>query len=178
MDPITGAMIGSALSALIGGLFSGGGSSASGTSGLTPYQQALLNKVMETQGKRTIYQNPLYEMATNLSMALMPRSARTTGYLQTPNDPFVVNEPDDFVRERPGRSADAAPQTGSPLNGLTGGFTGGGGGSNTRTAAAIQALAANGFGSGSLTSPTRTGTRGITVNTPAQLLSRDRLMQR
>jgi hypothetical protein len=160
------------LGSILGGVFGGGGGSASGTSGLSDYQQALLEKTMETQQRRMILQNPLYEMATSLAQALMPRSATQSGYLQRPNEPLVDLERPE--RQRPTRDAEG---TGVPAPTYSQGATGGGGGSNTRTAAAIQALAQGGFGSGSLTGPTRTGTRGITVNTPATLLSRERLMR-
>jgi hypothetical protein len=172
-----------AIAALLGGLMNGngGGSSASGTSGLTPYQQALLNKTMETQQRRVISQNPLYEMATSLAQALMPRSATQTGYLQRPSEPLIVNEPDESEVGRPKPGDPGHGREANSLNGSSLGYnfarTPTGTSSNNATAQAIQNLASRGFGSGSVTGPTLTGTRGITVNTPATLLSRERLMR-
>ena len=173
----------SILGSILGGVFGGGGgSSASGTSGLSDYQQALLEKTMETQQRRMMLQNPLYEMATSLAQALMPRSATQSGYLQRPNEPLVDLEKPERQRGREAKDSEGTNVHGTNVHGTNVNGTNvnglsGNGGSNSKTASAIQALAANGFGSGSLTGPTRSGTRGISVNTPARLLSREQLFR-
>jgi len=43
---------------------------------MTDQQQNLLEEALQTQNSRVNIQNPLYEMATQLAMSLMPRSAQ------------------------------------------------------------------------------------------------------
>jgi hypothetical protein len=67
---------------LLNGLFGGSGSSSSGqtSSGgttMTAEERAMLDNTLKNQQYRMQYQDPLYQMATNLAMALMPKSAGT-----------------------------------------------------------------------------------------------------
>ena len=82
--------MGSAIAAIIAALAAmfGGRSGDANTSGLDPTQQATANEVLQTQLGRMQVQNPLYEQATHLASALLPRSAMPSAYALTQRPSF------------------------------------------------------------------------------------------
>jgi hypothetical protein len=67
------------LMSLLGGLFNRGGESG----GMSATQQNLMDAALRMQNNRMLLQNPLYEEATQLARALLPRSARPSSYALT-----------------------------------------------------------------------------------------------
>jgi hypothetical protein len=92
---------------------------------LTDEQKMLLEDAMQTQNARVNVQNPLYEMATQLAMNLMPRSAQVPKpFLFNPYKPPAgagANAGSPYSRPRPEGTypsgwAVPRPTTTSPIN--------------------------------------------------------------
>jgi hypothetical protein len=169
MDPVTGSVLTSGLVSLLGAIFGGGNSNGVQ---MSQQQRLLLEDSLRNQNYRVLAQNPLYEMATQLAMSLMPRGATpaqfrlprmgqvtadNAGNRTAPEDADIVG------RAVPRGTVSSPTGTGNnPGRGVpgSGGYYPSGG---TGTSAAIAALA-NG-----LPAPTSVGPGGINLQRAAEL---------
>jgi len=81
-------LVPSAISAL--GLFFGGGG---GGAEVPPEIRAAIDQALRLQNNRMLYQNPLFEEATTLASALLPKSARPSQYRLGGIDAMTPGEP-------------------------------------------------------------------------------------
>lgn len=136
MDPWSIGLSG--LVSLLGALFGGGGDK--GTQ-MSDTQRAMLENTLNLQNQRMQVQNPLYEMATRLSMNLMPRSAQVSN--PQLYNPYTASG---YTPPRSGGSRDRTRE-----------------GTESDTASAVTALA------GGLPAPTSPGLGGLGLRDRAQL---------
>lgn len=129
----------------LGSLFGGGGGSSGGQTQMSEEQRRMLEESLRNQNARVNVQNPLYEMATQLAMSLMPRSA-------TPSR-FYLPGPEQIAQPMTGGGIGRIPPAGGTSSLPPGA---------TNTSAAVQALARG---------LTNTGSQGISVANPAQLFA-------